>query len=229
MLLLNDFINKRPLEVAHTNMPVVAEYLGNQIKFYHPKEFTSYHQVYECINWMKTNAIHLKAGTYVYPIDHIVMPEDYEHGSRSEFYHIFTGLAFLAKLRKVKKTITKEDILAEIPTLSSRTVEFGSKKLLQLDVNVNPSTLSIITNPLFRPLLKEELWYAAHFINKKIVTENMLNLLMQDSFLLKLVIGKNRGVAVNDIKLFESVNGNHREIYVDHRNSKLRTARILSN
>lgn len=219
-LLLNDFINKKKFTIAHSGESMSFDYMGNQTKFYVPEQFTTYHDVYDAIIWMKSSDIYFKNEKLVYSLININMPEDYEHGSTSEFYHIFTGLAILAKLKNKSSTVRKEDVLREIKTLSDRTIYVDKTKTIDLDVNVNPETMGIVTSPLFRPLLKDELWYACDYINKKIVADNLNQLNQSDKYKIKLVIGQNRGITTNDIKLFESVRGNFKEVKLEHRNTK---------
>ncbi len=215
-LLLNDFINRSKFEIAHSGQSVEFDYMGNSTKFYTPDSFTTYHDTYSAISWMKSSELYFKHDKTVYSLFNINMPDDYEHGSRSEFYHIFTGLGVIAKLRKGDK-IRKEDVLEEFNSLGERTIRFSKNHIIDIDVNVGEKTLEIVKSPLFRPLLTEELRYAVNHVNSKNVSANLEKLFETDTYKSKLVIGQNRGITTNDIKLFESVKGNFREIKLEHR------------
>lgn len=219
LLLLYDFINEHQFELAHSGEKVTFQFMGNATKFYTPAQFTSYHDVHDALSWMKTNEIHFKHEKLVFTLPTITMPKDYEHGSTSEFYHIFTGLAVLARLKTNSKQVTPADVLKEISSLGDRSIKVGHS-VIELDVNVNQATLDIVESPLFRPLLKTEVRYACDYVNKDIVSCNINYLKSLDKYKIKVVIGENRSITTNDIKLFESVNGNYQEIKLDHRNNR---------
>lgn len=217
-LLLHDFINRKKFTVAHSEHGVAFDYMGNATKFYTPDSFRTYHDVYEAITWMKTASIYFKAGDAVYTLPQIAMPDDYEHGSTSEFYHIYTGVAVLAYL--MTGNHRKEEIEKNLSLIAERKVSVDRDHTIELDVNVNPSTMGIISDPMFRPLLKTELIYAYNFIRQRIVTGNLDYFIALPKYKIKLVIGKNRGIAVDDVKLYESVNGNFKEVKLEHRTKR---------
>lgn len=216
-LLLYDFIHHRQFELTHSGNKVSFEYMGDARKFYHPAEFTTYHDVYDALTWMKTAEIFFKKEKQIYPINVLNMPEDYEHGSRSEFYHIFIGVALIYKFLNPDQTVTSKDVLKTVSRLGDRKIVVSTKKVMEMDVNVSPTTLKIITSPMFSPLLKDEIRYACTFVNGKKVSGNITQLNSKDKYAIKLVIGQNRGITTNDIKLYEQVKGNFREIKLDHR------------
>lgn len=215
-LLLYDFIHRNTFELAHSGEVVSFDYMGNATKFFTPTQFTTYHDVYNAITWMKASEFYFKHDINVYSLININMPHEYEHGSRSEFYHVFTGIGVLAKLLS-GKDIKKEDILNSLNLIGEREISVSKDKKIQMDVNINQKTLDVIKNPMFRPLLVDELRYAVKYVNSKLVSENLSKLIDADKYKSKLVIGENRGITTNDIKLFESVKGNFREIKLDHR------------
>lgn len=215
-LLLHDFMNRARFELAHSGQRVVFEYMGNSTKFFTPAQFTTYHDVHDAIVWMKSNDINFKHEKLVYALDTINMPHEYDHGSTSEFYHIFVGLAIILSLR-TKKSVRKEDLMKEVSILSKRSIMVDAKHTINLDVNVNPSTLNIVKSPMFMPLLKNEIKYAIDYVNQPNVKANIDRLIGMDKYDIKVIIGQNRGITTDDIKLFENVKGNFKEIKLGNR------------
>lgn len=215
-------MNRNHLTVSQTEQKMVFEYMGDARKFYTPDEFTSYHDVYSALTWMKTAEINFKAGKLVYPLGILDMPDDYEHGSSSEFDHVLTGLAIIAKLR-LGRDVKKNDVLSEIGLLTKtkQTIQLSKSRKIEVSVRVNKSTIQILQSPLFLPLLSDEMREACKYVNSTIVNRHLTALnTNSDHQNMKLVIGENRGITTYDVKLFESVKGSFKEIKLDHRINK---------
>jgi hypothetical protein len=192
--------------------------MGNQTRFFTPDQFTTYHDVYTALVWMKSaENIFFKHDKLVYTLDHITMPHEYEHGSRSEFYHILTGIAVVVSLMKNTTKLKKQDIINGLSQLANRSVKISKTKTIDLDVNVQTATLNIIRDPRFFNLLHDEIRYCIGYVNTSTVKSHIERLFQTDKYLLTLVIGQNRSITTNDIKLFESIKGNSKEIKLDHR------------
>ena len=213
-VLLHDFIEGRAFTVG--NKQVVFEYMGDSRKFYTPTGLQNYAQVAECLVWMKSANIFFKAGETIYQLPEIEMPHDYEHGSRSEFYHIMVALGILTMLSG--ESINRMSLWKTVGrVLPLRQISLPNGKVLDLDVNLQQSTLNIISDHRFFPLLYVEMAYAKRFVDKKRVTRNLIDVLNAPKgsrFILQ--IGENRNVAIHDVKLFWLKNGVKREIHLDH-------------
>lgn len=145
-LLLYDFIHRNRFELAHSGEEVSFDYMGNATRFFTPSQFTTYHDVYSAITWMKASEFYFKHDKTVYSLININMPHEYEHGSRSEFYHVFVGIGVLKRL--INGTpIKKDDILSSFDLLSQREITITKDKKVQLDVNINNKTLDVMKSP----------------------------------------------------------------------------------
>lgn len=213
--LLNDFIHRKSFTVNHSGESLVFDYLGDSTKFFTPSSFSSYHDVIEALSWLNNANVHLKHDKNVYQINALQFPNDYEEGYLGDIQHAITGLAILAKVRNPDKTIAKQDIIAEISNISVRnkknSIKLDKNKNLELTVKLSDHSIEVITSPLFIPTLNEQFRKACSIVNTNQVHKNFNSLNNK----LQLYIGGNRGVTTTDVKLYESVNGNAKEIRLD--------------
>ena len=214
-LLLYDFIKRTPFEIVHSGERVIFDYMGNPTKFFTPDKFHTYHDVSDALSWMKSSEMLFKHGTMVYSLMNIVMPKEYDHGIKNEFYHTLTGLSIVVKLLRNKKVIGVDDLLRDVSLLNKKVISIDKNRTIELDLNVSRKTIDILTSDLFNKLFREEFIYACSYVNKPVVSDNIDRLILLDKYKIKVVIGDNRGITVNDLKLFESVNGNFKEIKLE--------------
>ena len=192
------------------------EYMGDSRKYYTPDSFSNYSLAGDGINWMKSADIQFKSGDKIYRLSELEMPHDYEHGSRSEIYHVFTALAILLRLQG--RHLDRQNMWREVSTLAKRSLKLPSGSTLDLDVNLQTSTLGIVTDPVFFPLLYIEAVHAMMFVSKPRVARNLHAIATspkETRFVIQ--IGENRNVAIHDVKMFYLLGGSRREIHIDHK------------
>lgn len=215
MYFLYDFINRNGFEIGLTGTKLTFEYLGNQYKFYTPESFTSPHDIHDAISWLKTNEVFLKDKDNVFPLEALRMPQGYNNGDTSDLRHLIVGLAIIAKLYFSKKSINQFDVINVIKFLSER-IRIGTGQEILVSINLDDKVLRIVKDAMYQPMLKDDIRYACSFVNSRNVSAN-LDKIMQNKYVIKLIIGENRGITTNDVKVFQSFNGNFKEIKLANR------------
>lgn len=217
LYLLYDFIHRREFELGFSGVKVPFDYMGNPYKFYTPEMFSTSHDVHDAISWMKTTDIFFKTKDDIYPLEVINTPEDYDSEFISDIKHLLVGLAILAKLHTNKENISIQDVLAMDRYISSRHANVSRDKLIEINVSLSKSATNVVSSTIFQPLIKDDIRYACNFVNSKNVSDHLNALITSDKYKIKIVVGSNRGITKNDIKLFESVKGNLKEIKLANR------------
>ncbi len=217
LYLLYDFIHRRGFELGLSGVKLPFDYMGNPYKFYTPEMFSTSHDVHDAISWMKTTDIFFKHKDDIYPLEAINTPDDYDNNYISDIKHLLVGLAILAKLHTKKENISKQDVLSMDRYISSRQANVSRDNLIDINISLSDSAINVVSSSIFQPLIKDDIRYACDFVNSKNVSDNLDTLINSDKYKIKLVVGSNRGIAKNDIKLFESVKGNLKEIKLENR------------
>lgn len=208
ILLLHDFINKVGFDTT-TGSRVVFDYMGDTTKFFSPDHFSTKHHVSDAIRWMKSGGkIFFKAGDKVYPLENVVMPDEYDNGKTSDLYHALVGIAILCKLQSPSDPVIKTDMDGMTYALDGRPVKIG-KMVVGVESNIEQQTINIIQSPMFYPLLQDEIRYALGYVNRPNVFANINAI---ESNQLKLVICENRGITTDDVKLYARVKGAYKEV-----------------
>ena len=215
--ILYDFIHGRSFELGFSGVKVPFDYMGNPHKFYTPDQFTTSHDIHDAISWMKTTDIFFKHKEDIYPLEAIHMPDEYENGIVSDIRHALVGVSILTKLVTGNDSISYQDIVNNTDIITKKQVEVSNNKLIQVDVNVSEMIVNILNSNMFKPLLRNDIIYACNFVNTKNVSGNLDSLISRDKYKIKLVVGDNRGITKDDVKLFEFINGNLKEIKLGHR------------
>lgn len=217
LYLLYDFIHRRGFELGFSGVKLPFDYMGNPYKFYTPEMFSTSHDVHDAISWMKTTDIFFKHKDDIYPLEAINTPDDYDSGYISDIKHLLVGLSILAKLHTKKEYISNQDVLSMDRYISSRQANVSRDNVIDINISLSDSAINVVSSPIFQPLIKDDIRYACDFVNSKNVSEHLDALINSDKYKIKLVIGSNRGITKNDIKLFESVKGNLKEIKLANR------------
>ena len=217
LYLLYDFIHRKGFELGFSGVRLPFDYMGNPYKFYTPDMFTTSHDVHDALSWMKTTDIFFKHKDDVYPLEALNTPDDYDDGHVSDIKHLFVGLAIIAKLHTQKETVSRQDVISMIEYATQRQAIVSRDKLIDIKVSLSSAAINVVNSPIFQPMLKDDIRYACDFVNSKNVSSNLDVLINSDKYKIKLVIGENRGITKNDVKLFESVKGNLKEIKLANR------------